>query len=70
MIALPTLASPAQRALVAKEVESLHDLCHYTRHEVASWYGIEPRALRILEVELRKRNLAFKYYMDVPGIEI
>ena len=60
MIALPKLAAPAKRALVAKEVESLHDLCHYTRHEVASWHGIGPNALRVLELELIKHHLAFK----------
>lgn len=60
MIALPTLASPAQRALVAKGIESLHDVCLYTRHEVASWHGIGPSALRVLELELIKHHLAFK----------
>ena len=60
MIALPTLAAPAKRALVAKEVESLHDLCPYTRREVASWHGIGPNALRVLELELIKHHLAFK----------
>lgn len=60
MIALPKLAAPAKRALVAKEVESLHDLCPYTRREVASWHGIGPNALRVLELELIKHHLAFK----------
>ncbi|MFY7868065.1 MAG: hypothetical protein ACOVQN_01085 [Exiguobacterium sp.] len=60
MIALPKLAAPAKRALVAKEVESLHDLCLYTRREVASWHGIGPNALRVLELELLKHHLAFK----------
>lgn len=65
MIALPTLAAPAKRALVAKEVESLHDLCPYTRREVASWHGIGPNALFVLEAELLKHNLAFK--MEEPS---
>lgn len=60
MITLPKLAAPAKRALVAKEVESLHDLCPYTRHEVVSWHGIGPSALRVLELELIKHHLAFK----------
>lgn len=60
MIALPKLAAPAKRALVAKEVESLHDLCPYTRREVASWHGIGPNALRVLELELVKHHLSFK----------
>lgn len=60
MIALPKLAAPAKRALVAKEVESLHDLCPYTRREVASWHGIGSNALRVLELELIKHHLAFK----------
>ncbi len=65
MIALPKLAAPAKRALVAKEVESLHDLCPYTRREVASWHGIGPNALFVLEAELLKHNLAFK--MEEPS---
>lgn len=65
MIALPKLAAPAKRALVAKEVESLHDLCPYTRREVASWHGIGPNTLFVLETELLKHNLAFK--MEEPS---
>lgn len=65
MITLPKLAAPAKRALVAKEVESLHELCPYTRREVASWHGIGPNALFVLEAELLKHNLAFK--MEEPS---
>ncbi|MBG0918217.1 DNA-binding protein [Exiguobacterium sp. PBE] len=65
MIALPTLAAPAKRALVAKGIESLHELCPYTRREVASWHGIGPNALFVLEAELLKYNLAFK--MEEPS---
>lgn len=65
MIALPTLAAPAKRALVAKGIESLHELCPYTRREVVSWHGIGPNALFVLEAELLKHNLAFK--MEEPS---
>ena len=65
MIALPKLAAPAKRALVAKGIESLHELCPYTRREVASWHGIGPNALFVLEAELLKHNLAFK--MEEPS---
>lgn len=60
MIALPTLAAPAKRALTSKGVESLDDLSLYTRREVARWHGIGPSALRVLEMELIRYDLAFK----------
>ncbi|MCM3280023.1 hypothetical protein M3591_05665 [Exiguobacterium sp. MER 193] len=65
MIALPTLAAPAKRTLVAKGIESLHELCPYPRREVARWHGIGPNALFVLEAELLKHNLAFK--MEEPS---
>lgn len=41
MIALPTLAAPAKRALTSKGVESLDDLSLYTRRCELAWNRTE-----------------------------
>ncbi|MDE0563932.1 hypothetical protein [Exiguobacterium sp. B2(2022)] len=60
MIALPKLAAPAKRALMSKGVNSLDDLCSYTRREVKNFHGVGPNAMRVLQNELTKHHLTFK----------
>jgi len=60
MTALPKLAAPAQRALIAAGFLSLEQLTRHTEAEVAQLHGMGPIALAKLREALKAHGLAFK----------
>ncbi len=55
---LPAIGAPATRALHAAGYTSLAQLAGLRREDLARLHGVGPKALRIIEEELRRRGLA------------
>ena len=54
---LPRIGAPATRALQGAGYTTLRSLAGVSRGELLRLHGMGPRALGILEAELRKRGL-------------
>jgi hypothetical protein len=54
------VAKPAQRALAAAGITSLHQLTTVIKKELSQLHGMGPKALSSLESELRSMGLSFK----------
>jgi ERCC4-type nuclease len=54
------LAKPAQRALAAAGIASLHDFMKITEAELAKLHGIGPNALVAIRQALKEHNLSFR----------
>lgn len=54
------IGQPAQRALEAARIETLLQLCSYSKKELLALHGIGPKALRILNEIMLKEGLTFK----------
>ncbi len=56
--ALPKISAPAIRALKAAGYSSLRQVAGVPRSDLAKLHGMGPKALRILEEELKQHGLA------------
>ncbi|MEO6728845.1 MAG: hypothetical protein ABIM99_02890 [Candidatus Dojkabacteria bacterium] len=57
---LPKIGAPAIRALRSVGVTKLEQLTKFTKKQLLSLHGFGPKALKILEEELKKINLSFQ----------
>ena len=57
---LSILAAPARRALVNKNITSLHELSTYSEAEILKLHGMGPSSLPKLRSVLKANNLSFK----------
>ena len=55
--ALPKLAAPALRALVAADIHCLEDLSSITERELASLHGMGPNAISKLKFAMEERGI-------------
>jgi hypothetical protein len=55
--ALPKIGAPATRALNNAGYTALRQLADVPRAELAQMHGMGPKALRIIEAELRRHGL-------------
>lgn len=60
MTPLPKTSEPASQAFLLEGIKTLEDLTKYTKKELLKLHGVGPKAIRILEVELKRLNLKFK----------
>ena len=56
----PKIGAPAFRAIHSKGIATIEDLTNYTEQELLALHGFGPKALSLLRVELKKRQLEFK----------
>lgn len=56
----PRVGSPASRALAAAGIDSAEALAAWRRGDLLALHGLGPKALRLLEADLRARGLAFR----------
>lgn len=54
------IGRPARRALDAQGITDYRQLASKTERELLALHGVGPRAIRILDEELRARDLAFR----------
>lgn len=54
------IGEPALRALSLIKVETVEECIFYTKKELLSLHGVGPKAIRLIEEELIKRNLMLK----------
>jgi hypothetical protein len=54
------VASPAIRALASVGVTRLDQAARFTKAELLALHGIGPKAIRLIEAELRARGKSFK----------
>ncbi|MCC7289998.1 hypothetical protein IT417_01975 [bacterium] len=59
-IPIPKTSSPAQRAFDEVGIKYLEDFCKFTIKELLVLHGVGPKAIRILNAELKKYGLDFK----------
>lgn len=57
---LPKIGNPATNALANIGVDSLAQLGKYTKDEILALHGMGPKAMGILEEEMKKHGLEFK----------
>jgi hypothetical protein len=57
---LPKIGAPATRALASAGVKKLKDLTRFTKGEIIELHGMGPKALGILEREMKKRGWKLK----------
>lgn len=58
--ALPPLGAPAERALAQAGIFNMKQVSRYTEQMIASLHGVGPKAIKILQTELKKLDLKFK----------
>lgn len=54
------LSAPALRALRNAKITRLDQLTKYSAAEVLELHGMGPKALKMLQMEMKKRKLLFK----------
>lgn len=54
------LASPARRALVNAELFKLSDLKKISRIDLAEQHGMGPKALKVLDAEMKAKGWSYK----------
>ncbi|MDT3960174.1 DNA-binding protein [Staphylococcus kloosii] len=67
-IPLPKIGKPATNALMNKNITTLEDVAKYDKHTLASFHGVGPKAIKILEDNLEIHSLTFnnKRESDLP----
>lgn len=57
---LPSIGAPAMRALDHAGISTLKQVSKHTKNELLSMHGVGPKAIDILQKELKKKGLSFK----------
>lgn len=57
---LSLVAAPARRALQSAGIESLRDISKFTEGEIIRLHGMGPRAIEVIQEEMKQVNLNFK----------
>ncbi|WP_229294246.1 DNA-binding protein [Staphylococcus kloosii] len=67
-IPLPKIGKPATNALINKNIATLEDVAKYDKQTLASFHGVGPKAIKILEENLEMHALTFndKQESDLP----
>lgn len=60
------LSKPAMRALESLKLKHVNELTHFTRIQIAELHGMGPKALKLLEAEMKKQKLTFKSEINSP----
>ena len=53
------LAKPAQRSLQTFKIERIEDFSKHTRKMIVELHGIGPKAMKIIEEEMKSKNIQF-----------
>ena len=54
------IGEPAQRALALHNILSVEDCSQYTKAELLNLHGVGPKAIRLIEEELKQLNMNYK----------
>lgn len=57
---LSLVAAPARRALQGAGIESVSDFSKFTKEEILHLHGMGPKALDVIESEMKKGKVKFK----------
>lgn len=61
---LPKIGKPATNALMNKGITTLEDVSQHDKQTLLAFHGVGPKAIRILEENLKSHNLAFNEQDD------
>ena len=54
------IGEPARRAFALLNIYSVEDCSQYTKAELLNLHGVGPKAIRIIEEELKQLNMNYK----------
>ncbi len=54
------IGEPARRALASQNIFTVEECSQYTKAELLNLHGVGPKAIRIIEEELKQLNMNYK----------